>query len=169
MPIAEMILPEFDQEMAGTRRALERVPMDRPDWAPHERSMKLGYLAGHLANLPAWTIMTLKQDSLDVHPPGGEPYRSPEHETREDLLTTFDANVAAAREALAETPDEAFGEGWSLLRGGEVMFTMPRLAVLRSFVLNHIIHHRGQLTVYLRLNGVPVPGLYGPSADEPIP
>lgn len=169
MAIAEMILPEFDQEMAGTRRALERVPMDEPDWAPHEKSMKLGYLASHLAELPRWTVMTLQQASLDIAPPGGEPYRSPEFETREELLAAFDAHVAAARRALAETPDEAFGESWSLLRGGETMFAMPRLAVLRSFVLNHMIHHRGQLTVYLRLRGVPVPGLYGPSADEPIP
>lgn len=169
MPIAEMILPELDQEMAGTRRALERVPMDRPDWAPHEKSMKLGYLTGHLADLPSWVVLTVKQDSLDVAPPGGEPYRSPEFGTREELLAAFDANVAAAREALAETPDEAFGEPWSLLRGGETMFTMPRLAVLRTMVLNHLIHHRAQLTVYLRLNDVPVPSLYGPSADEPVP
>lgn len=169
MTIAEMILPELDQEMAGTRRTLERVPMDRADWAPHEKSMKLGYLAGHLASLPSWVVATLKEDSLDLAPPGGEPYRSPEYETREELLAAFDANVAAAREALAETPDEAFGESWSLLQGGETLFTMPRLAVVRSFVFNHMIHHRGQLTVYLRLNEVPVPGLYGPSADEPIP
>lgn len=169
MSIAQMILPEFDREMAGTRRALERVPMDRPAWAPHEKSMRLGFLAGHLANLPHWAVMTMRQDAFDVAPPGGEAYRSPEYETREALLGAFDANVAAARAAIAEAPDEAFGQEWSLLQGGRAMFTMPRLAVLRSFVLNHMIHHRGQLSVYLRLNDVPVPGLYGPSADEPIP
>lgn len=166
--IAEVLLPELDQEMAGTRRTLERVPMDRVDWRPHEKSMAMGYLAGHIAELPKWAVLGLKEDSFDLAPPDGEPYRSPEHESVESLLADFDANLSEARVAISAAPDEAFGEEWTLLRGGETLFTMPRLSVVRTFVLNHMVHHRGQLTVYLRLNGVPVPGLYGPSADEPL-
>lgn len=169
MRLSDILLPEFDQEMAGTRRVLERVPDGRFDWRPHERSMPLGYLASHLAELPSWIVMVLEKDSLDIAPPGGEPYRSRELGSRDELLQAFDANVAAGREALSGAADEVFGESWSLLRGGETMFTMPRLAVLRNMVLNHAIHHRAQLGVYLRLNGVPVPGLYGPSADEALP
>lgn len=168
MPIAESLLPEFDHEMAGTRKVLERVPLDDPEWAPHEKSMKIGYMAGHLADLPGWVVATLAQDSLDLAPPGGEPYRSSEPKSREELMERFDANVAEAREVLARTPDEAFFESWALLRGGEEIFSMPKIAVLRSFVMNHMIHHRAQMTVYLRLHDIPVPGLYGPSADEPF-
>lgn len=168
MPIAESLLPEFDHEMAGTRKVLERVPLDDPQWVPHERSMKIGYMAGHLADLPGWVVATLEHDSLDLAPPGGEPYKSPEAASRDEVLERFDANVAKAREVLAETPDEAFFESWALLRGGEEIFSMPKIAVLRSFVMNHMIHHRAQMTVYLRLHDVPVPGLYGPSADEPF-
>jgi uncharacterized damage-inducible protein DinB len=168
MTIAESLLPEFDQEMAGTRRVLERVPLDDPEWAPHEKSMKIGYMAGHLADLPHWVTATLENDSLDLHPPGGEPYRSPDGLSRDEVLQRFDANVAKAREALAAAPDEAFHESWTLLRGGQELFSMPKVAVLRSFVMNHMVHHRAQMTVYLRLHDVPVPGLYGPSADEPF-
>lgn len=166
--IAEVLLPELDQEMAGTRRALERVPLDRADWRPHEKSMPLGYLAAHIADLPKWAILGLKEDSFDLAPPDGEPYRNPEHDSVESLLAAFDANVAEARSVIAAASDDAFGESWTLLQGGETLFTIPRLSVVRTFVLNHVVHHRGQLTVYLRLNGVPVPGLYGPSADEAI-
>jgi uncharacterized damage-inducible protein DinB len=167
MSLAQTILPEFDQEMKGVRRALERVPDDRLGWKPHPKSMTLGRLASHLAELPTWAVHSLKLDSLDIAPPGQPTPRGASLGSRQEILALFDAKVAEARAAIAEAPDEAFGQPWSLLRGGQTIFTLPRLAVLRSAVLNHMIHHRGQLTVFLRLNDVPVPSLYGPSADEP--
>jgi uncharacterized damage-inducible protein DinB len=161
-----MLLPEFDNEMANTRTVLERLPEDRFDWQPHARSMTLGRLANHLADLPGWGVMTLGMDSFDLAPPGGEGHTSPTHTTRQELLATFDANVGKTRELLEKTDDTAFAQPWTFLVGGEERFTLPRVAVLRGMLFNHIIHHRGQMTVYLRLNEVPVPGLYGPSADE---
>lgn len=168
MSLSELFLPEFDQEMAGTRRALERVPDGNFEWRPHEKSMPLGYLTSHLAELPSWVAMIMAGDSLDIAPPGEEPYRSRELASRQELLEAFDVNVAAGREALSGASDESLGEMWSLLRGGETIFSMPRAAVLRGMVFNHAVHHRAQLGVYLRLLGAPVPALYGPSADEPV-
>lgn len=167
MTIADMLLPEFDQEMANTRKTLERVPIDKRDWKPHEKSMPLGRLAQHVAEMPGWTAFTLNSESLDLAPPGGEPFQpAPIPETSEALLAMFDKNVSEARAAIAAATDEQMARNWSLLMGGNVIFTLPKSGVIRTMILNHIIHHRAQLTVYLRLNDVPVPGLYGPSADE---
>jgi uncharacterized damage-inducible protein DinB len=166
MSIAQSILPEFDQEMAGTRKVLERVPDDKLGWKAHPKSNTIGWVAAHLSEIPGWVGGTLKQDSWDINPVGGEPYKSPPAESREQILAVFDKNVAEAREAIAAASDEDFAKQWSLLSGGNVVFTMPRIGVVRSFVLNHTIHHRAFLCSYLRLNDVPVPGLYGPSGDE---
>ncbi len=166
MKINEMLLPEFDQEMATTRRTLERFPEGKSDWKPHEKSMPLGRLAGHLAELPSLGAVALRQDSIDFAPPGAPPMKPFIATSREALLETFDKNIANARAALAEATDEQMMKPWSLLRGGKTLLTMPRTAVVRSFVMNHMIHHRAQLGVYLRLNDLPVPSVYGPSADE---
>jgi uncharacterized damage-inducible protein DinB len=160
------LLPEFDQEMATTRRTLERIPMDKPDWKPHEKSMAMGRLAIHLATLPDWATMTINQDSLDIAPVGGQPYQPPKASSQKELLALFDQSVERGRAAIVRTSDEHFSKPWSLLAGGKVIFTLPRAAVLRSSVMNHIIHHRAQLGVYLRLNNIAVPATYGPSADE---
>jgi uncharacterized damage-inducible protein DinB len=166
MRLSESMLPEFDQEMAGTRKTLERVPEDKLDWQPHEKSWTMITLATHLANMLNWAATTLKTEELDFAPPGEEPYREPVAKSRAELLAKFDAGVAETRAALAAASDEQMLAPWTLLNGGKVFFTMPRIAVLRSFVMNHMIHHRAQLTMYLRLNDVSVPALYGPSADE---
>ena len=166
MSDSEAILPEFDAEMASTRKVLERVPEDRLDWQPHPKSHTIGWNANHLAELPGWAVTTLASPSLDLAPAGGEPYRSPKLATRRELLDAFDRNVAAARGAIAAARDEDLAQPWSLLRAGETLMTMPKAAVIRSFVLNHVIHHRAILCVYLRLNDIPVPGMYGPSGDE---
>lgn len=168
MSLKDALLPEFDQEMATTRRLLERLPESGLGWTPHAKSMTLGHLATHLAEVPGWARPTLTQESLDLNPPGGEGYKPPVFDTRREILELFDRNVAAAREALGQTGDEAFMVPWTLLSGGQAFFTLPRVAVLRSFVLSHLIHHRGQLTVYLRLNDIPLPSVYGPTADEPM-
>ena len=166
MTIGESMLPEFDQEAAGTRRTLERVPEDRFDWKPHPKSGSMVWLAGHLANVPSWAVLTVNQDSLDLMPGGKrlDPPPRPAHVA--ELVATFDGHVAAARAAIAGASDADLLASWSLLQNGVTVMKMPKLAVLRSFVFNHLIHHRAQLGVYLRLNDVPVPSLYGPSADE---
>ncbi len=166
MTYSETILPEFAGEMASTRKVLERVPEDKLEWQAHPRSHTIGWNANHLAELPGWAVGTLGGASLDMAPPGGEPYRSPRLTKRRELLDLFDRNVAEARAALAAARDEEMVQPWSLLKAGETLFTMPKAAVIRSFVLNHIIHHRAILCVYLRLNDIPVPGMYGPSGDE---
>lgn len=166
MSIAQAILPEFEQEMASTRKVLERVPDDKLDWKAHPKSNTIGWVAAHLVEIPGWVEGTLTQEFWDVAPPDGPKYQSPKAESRQQLLELFDANVAAAKKALAATSDEAFGKLWSLRAGDHVIFTMPRSAVIRTFVLNHLIHHRGIMTVYLRLNDVAVPSIYGPSGDE---
>lgn len=166
MSIAESILPEFEQEMAGTRKALERIPDDKLDWKAHPKSNTIGWVSAHLAEIPGWVEGTLTQDSWDINPVGGEPYKSPTATSRKQVLDLFDKNVAAARQAIASTADDAFMKQWSLLSGGNPIITMPRLAVIRTFVVNHAIHHRAHLCVYLRLNDIPVPALYGPSGDE---
>ncbi|HEX5424921.1 MAG TPA: DinB family protein [Candidatus Acidoferrales bacterium] len=166
MALRDGLLAQFDHEMIGTRKTLERVPEGKPDWAPHPKSMKLGRLVGHLAELSGWAVETINRDSLDIHPPNGPQFQPLIMGSRKQLLETFDKNAAAARAALAGASDENLLGSWTLLAGGQKIFSMPRLAVLRSFVLSHIIHHRAQLGVYLRMNDVPVPSLYGPSADE---
>jgi uncharacterized damage-inducible protein DinB len=166
MSLGQSLLPEFDHEMAGTRRTLERVPEDRLFWRPHERSMTLGGLASHLAHLPSWIAYTVERDSLDVAPVGQPPLRQPEMTSQKALLEHFDGHVAEGRARLADASDDTLLGPWTLLGGGKPYFTMPRIAVLRSFVMSHNVHHRAQLGVYLRLLDLPVPGLYGPSADE---
>src|SRR5262245_51934597 len=166
MSISVSLLPEFDLEMANTRKALERVPDDKFGWKPHEKSWVMGGLATHLANLPSWTVFTINQDSLDLAPPGAEPFKLEQKNSRQEILDDFDKNVAAARAAISGASDEELLKPWTLLKGGVTLMTLPKIAVMRGFVMNHIIHHRGQFTVYLRLNDVPVPSIYGPSADE---
>ena len=166
MAISDAMLPEFDHEMANTRKTLERVPEDRFDWKPHEKSMQLGRLATHLSHIPSWIVPTVDQDSLDLAPSGVPEPPIPPASSRSELLEQFDENVKNARAALSRAKDEELIKPWTLLHGGNAIFTMPRVAVLRSFVMNHLIHHRAQLGVYLRLNDIPVPAIYGPSADE---
>ncbi|QDT44405.1 DinB superfamily protein [Gimesia alba] len=166
MTIAESILPEFEIEMAGTRKVLERIPDDKLEWKAHPKSNTIGWVATHLAEIPGWVGGTLTQDEWDINPEGGEPYQVPQLNSRQEILDEFDANVAAAKQQLQQTPDEEFGKSWSLLSAGEPIITMPKLGVIRTWVLNHTIHHRAYLCSYLRLNDIPVPGLYGPSGDE---
>ena len=167
MSYAQTILPEFDQEMATTRKILERVPEEKNDWKPHAKSMTLGRLAGHVAELPGWGVTTLRQTELDFAPAGGAPYEPSHFTTREKTLKLFDDGVKACRDAIAETSDADFMVLWTLKRGGQKLMSMPRAVVMRSMVLNHIVHHRAQLGVYLRMNDIPLPGSYGPTADEP--
>ena len=163
---ADLILPEFDEEMAGTRKVLERVPNDKLDWKAHPKSNTIRWVASHLVEITDWVEGTLTADQWDISPPGSEPYRTPLLGSREEMLEVFDRNVSIARKAIAATSDDEYQKPWSLLYQGQNVFTMPRLKVIRSFTLNHIIHHRAHLCVYLRLNDIPVPGLYGPSGDE---
>jgi uncharacterized damage-inducible protein DinB len=166
MAIVDALLPEFDHEMANTRKVLERVPDDRLGWRPHPKSYTMGELATHVARLPTWATMTVQHDELDMAP-GGKPLpREAEAKSRAELLSIFDESVKKARPALASTSDAAIVKNWSLKSNGATLLSMPRIAVLRGFVMNHSIHHRAQLGVYLRLNDIPVPALYGPSADE---
>lgn len=166
MRLSETLLPEWDHEMANTRKTLERVPEEKLDWKPHEKSYTMGSLATHLANLPTWAIHTMEKDSLDLAPEGGEPPRAELLTARQQILETFDKNVASGREAIAAASNEEFSKTWTLLRGGNPILALPKIAVLRGFVMSHNIHHRAQLGVYLRLNDVAVPSIYGPSADE---
>jgi len=166
MTIAESILPEFEIEMAGTRKVLERIAEDSLDWKAHPKSNTMGWVACHLAEIPGWVEGTLTQDAWDINPEGGTPYQSPKLDSLKEILDLFDANVAAAKKRIAATADEEFAKSWSLLSGGQALITMPKLGVIRTWVLNHAIHHRAHLCVYLRLNDIPVPALYGPSADE---
>lgn len=166
MAISQMILPEFDHEMANTRKTLERVPDDKFDWKPHEKSTTLGGLATHLSNIPSWTKNTFEANELDLAPEGQPAPRLEQAKSTAELLETFDQNVASARAALESATDDKWMDKWSLLMGGKNIFTLPRAAVMRGFVMNHMIHHRAQLGVYLRLLDVPVPSIYGPSADE---
>lgn len=167
MTIGQSMLPEFDQEMQGTRKTLERVPDEKWNWKPHDKSGTLGWLASHIAMLPGWTTMTLNTEEFDYAPVSGKSsYNPPKIENRQDLLAAFDKESAEARSALASVSDQHMFKTWKLLAGGQEIFAMPRVAVIRSVVMNHLIHHRAQLGVYFRLLNVAVPGLYGPSADE---
>jgi len=166
MSISEALLPEFDHEMANTRKTLERVPVDKFDFKPHEKSMPMGALSLHLAEMPGWVAETINKDSLDVAPVDAPPAERPQVKSSADLLALFDKNVATARDALTGVSDEHLLKPWTLLGGGQEILTLPRVGVLRSFIMNHSIHHRAQLGVYLRLNDIPVPSIYGPSADE---
>lgn len=166
MPLSTALLPEFDHEMATARTVIERLPEEKYGWAPHERSMTAGRLASHIAEMANWGTASMLQDSIDLAPVDGPQWEAFNASSRAQLLEAFDKNVAECRAAIAATSDETFMKPWSLLRAGQTLMTMPKIAVVRTFVLNHVIHHRGQLSVYLRLVGVAVPSIYGPSADE---
>ena len=159
----QAFIPELKHEAASTRKLLERVPTDKFDWKPHEKSMTLGRLASHIAEIPDWMTATLTTEELDFAKGG---YKPTVPATKEELLEKFEQSYTKALETLTSATDETLRGLWTLKNGDHVIFTMPRIATLRSFVMNHFIHHRGQLTVYLRLLNIPVPGMYGPSADE---
>lgn len=163
MNLSQTLIPEFDQEMKNTRKVLERLPEDKLGWAPHEKSMTLGRLATHLAELAGLASTILGSESFDI---AAFPRQPLSLGSRQEILDLFDKKTAELREALIATQDEAFHSKWSLLRAGTTIFTLPKVATLRTMYFNHIIHHRGQLTVYLRLAGAAVPSTYGPSADE---
>ena len=162
MNTKDMLLTEFDHEMATTRRLLERLPDGPLAWKPHAKSMSIGGLATHLANIPSWGGAILNEASFDLAEQG--PHLQ-EKSSRADILAAFDDTVRRVRDWMNKS-DAEYLAPWTLKRGGQEMFTLPRVAAFRSFVLNHLIHHRGQLSVYLRLNDLPVPAIYGPSADE---
>jgi uncharacterized damage-inducible protein DinB len=163
MAIGASLLPEFDQEMASTRKVLERVPLERGDWKPHAKSYSVKELASHIVTMVSWGSFTLATEELDF---STSDFKAPSYDSSEELLAAFDKNAAETRAALEAADDAAYGVIWTMKDGDQVFFSMPRIAVLRSMVFNHGIHHRAQLTVYLRLLDVPVPGVYGPSADE---
>ena len=166
MSIAGSVLPEFDQEMATTRTMLERVPETRAEWTPHIKSRTLGQLASHIGNLPRLGLIAMEADELDLNETGSG--ITPEFDSTANLIRTFDENVRRARAAIESASDSDMMEPWTLRRAGRTVWTLPRAAVLRSFILSHMIHHRGQLSVYLRLNDVPLPSVYGPSADTKV-
>jgi uncharacterized damage-inducible protein DinB len=165
MAISKSLLPEFDNEMANTRKTLERVPDEKFAWKPHDKSFPMGALSQHLANLPSWGSLTLSSDSFDLAPEG-KPVKTPELNSIKEVLQKFDENAAKTRAAISAASDEDLFKNWTLQSNGKTIMTLPKIAVLRSFVMNHMIHHRAQLGVYLRLNDIPVPSIYGPSADE---
>jgi len=165
MPIRDALLPELEAELATTRKLLELVPEARTSFRPHKKSWTLGELSLHLANLLTWLPSTLKSTELDLDPPGGPKFVPPKFESAKATLAMFDETARAARAALASASDAELTVPWTLKKHGQAMFTLPRSACMRSFVMNHLIHHRGQLTVYLRLVDVPLPPVYGPTAD----
>ena len=162
MALKDAMLAEFDHEMAVTRKVLERVPEDKFGWAPHQKSMTLGRLAGHIAEIPGWVKETLTQDSIDF----ADDYKPDVFTTRAQVLEKFDRLIGVARPLIDGATDSQFVSIWTLKSKGQPLFSAPKAVVLRNFVFSHLIHHRGQITVYLRLTGVPVPAIYGPSADE---
>jgi len=166
MQIKELFLEELERETSGSRLALERVPEGKNSWKPHEKSMALGYLAYLVASMPSWIAMTIDQDELDLSPPGKPRPTPPDWKSRSELAELLEKNVAQAREALKKTSDDHLMTHWKLLAGGRVVSDEPRYVVIRDMVFNHLAHHRGQLTVYLRLCNASVPAIYGPSADE---
>ena len=168
MTIAQTLLPEFDQEMSTTRNLLAVIPDAKAGFKPHPRSFSLGDLAAHVANLVSWVPGTLDATELDLNPPGGPGWKPHVFGSCAENLATFDEHVAIARAKIAKASDADLAVTWTLKNGGQKVFAMPRAACLRFFVMNHLIHHRGQLTVVLRLCDVPLPRVYGPTADAPI-
>lgn len=160
MSISEKLLPEFDQEMAATRRVLERVPSDKADWKPHPKSFSMAHLAQLLSWMPGWITNAVQQTALELGSFGGY-----SNKKTDELLTAFDMHVKEARAAIAAAKDSDYDVMWSLKRGPMVLMSLPRGAVVRQ-TISHLSHHRGQMTVYLRLNDIPVPSIYGPTADE---
>jgi len=165
MKISEGFLAQLDAEAVRTQHALERVPEGRDDWKPHEKSMPLGRLAGIVATMPSWIAMIINRDNLDLNPPGGSNFEQKQLRTAAELVQAHNEGVAQAREALTKTTEENLQKPWQLLVSGQVVSEQRRDVVLRDTFM-HLAHHRGQLTVYLRLNDVPVPAIYGPSADD---
>jgi uncharacterized damage-inducible protein DinB len=161
LTISQTLLPQFDLEMESTRKLLACIPEDKFAWKPHDKSMTLGRLASHIAEMAHWAVETIGKDKLELTP-GTKPFFA---ESKAELISVLEKNAAEAHTAIAGATDPQLLQNWSLVYGGQTVFTMPRIAVLRGPVLSHIIHHRGQLTVYLRLNNVPIPGMYGPTAD----
>ena len=166
MKLTDMFLAELEREAAGTRSALERVPEGRNDWKPHPRSMPLGYLASLVATMPSWVAMMVKHDELDLKSPGAAKFKPLDWRKRAELLAALDRGLAEAREALRNTTDEHLMTPWKFVIGGQVVDENPRHVMITNAVFSHLAHHRGQLTVYLRLNEASVPAIYGPSADE---
>jgi uncharacterized damage-inducible protein DinB len=167
MKITELLLAELDREAVGSRKTLERVPEGKNDWKPHEKSMPLGRLATIVATIPAWLDMVINVDELDVNPPGGAKFNPKPWTTRNELLEQFEDSLKKGREVLQKTTDDhLFNTKWRLLSAGKLLSEQVRYEAIRDGVLNHMAHHRGQLTVYLRLNDAKVPAIYGPSADE---
>ncbi len=167
MKLTELLLAELDREAVGIRKTLERVPEGKNDWKPHGKSMSLGNLATIVATIPAWIDMIVNMDELDINPPGGSRFRPPEWKTRSELLSQFESSLKKGREVLQATNDDRLlNTKWRMLSGGKPMSEQTRYVAIRDGVMNHMAHHRGQLTVYLRLNEEKVPALYGPSADE---
>ena len=164
MRLIDVLLPEFDRETGTTRRVLERVPDAALEWKPHDKSMTLGELAAHVADLPRWTVNVMNQNSFDLAAEGR--ISTPAPTSTVELLALFDRNVTNARALLPGTIDGTLVKPWTLKRGKQELFRLPKIAMLRYLVLNHLIHHRGQLSVYLRLQDVAIPAIYGPSADE---
>jgi uncharacterized damage-inducible protein DinB len=162
MTFSQALLPEFDVEMKNTRTMLERVPNDKLDYTPHAKSMSLGRLATHVAELPGWGVMTLDTELLEMD----SSYKPRIAASNAELLEIFDKGVADARAKIAAATDSDWGKTWTFKWNGQTVMSMPRAAVMRSVVMNHLIHHRAQLGVFLRLNDVAIPGMYGPSADE---
>jgi uncharacterized damage-inducible protein DinB len=163
--IRDALLPELEQELATTRKLLELVPEAKTSFRPHAKSWTLGELSLHLANILHWLPLTLNRTELDLDPPGGPRFVPPKFESARATLAMFDETARAARAALASATDAQLMVPWTLEKHGQAMFTLPRAACVRSFVMNHLIHHRGQLTVYLRMVDVPLPPVYGPTAD----
>jgi uncharacterized damage-inducible protein DinB len=166
MTFAQSMLPEFDHEMATTRKVLERVPEDKLQWKAHEKSNTIGWNACHLAEIPGWGSNILTQPFFDMRPVGGKPYETPKLTSRKDILACFDAGVAETRKAIAGLADNQVMAMWQFRDGGTVVMEMPRAVAFRTWIMSHSIHHRAILSVYYRLTGVPVPAMYGPSGDE---
>ena len=167
MKITELLLAELEREAVGSRKTLENVPEGKNDWKPHEKSMPLGYLATIVATCPAWLDMVINMDELDINPPGGPKFKPQEWTTRKELLEQFENSLKQGREVLQKTTDDRLlNTTWRMLAAGKLINEQSRYAAVRDGVLNHMAHHRGQLTVYLRLNDAKVPAIYGPSADE---
>ncbi len=166
MSINQTLLPEFDREAENTRKILAAIPDGKWDWRPHEKSMSLGVLAGHVADMPDWGHTSMTTDSLTLNPGDYSPFVPG---STADLVARFEEKKSELRKDIEAASDEQFLQVWTMTWGGQKVLEMPRVAVIRGMVLNHMIHHRGQLSVYLRLLGAPVPGVYGPSADEKQP
>ena len=163
MTLGQILTAELKHEAISTRKMLERIPSDKLAWKPHEKSMTLERIAGHIVEMVSWTKQTLTQDELDF---SKFDYTPKQYTDSSQLVADFDKNVAEAIETLSNSSNETMSENWTMRNGEQIYFTMPKAAVMRSFVMSHIIHHRGQMSVYLRLLDIPVPSIYGPSADE---